>query len=370
MRNRYLAKLTPAGKYYFGSENTFDSEDKASGLAGTNYLVRSRQYPQQTTLLGMMRYAILQQYDLLGKDKSNWPDMIGACSFKGNVPDYNGKTTQTWGLIESISPLFIMHNGNKYLPAGLTTQLYTKESASEYTETELTATERTNTCSNYGTDKFYLFDGYDAKQYSKVIWKSTDPDALLNPVDVFVESFQVGITKSRDGNSDNNAFYKEYFYQLNPGYSFGFYVETNQPLKNFDEPFIIQSGGDQSLFQLHLTPATDNIFVTNEPTGQGKFILLSDTWCNADDVLPLCYACITQSVDFRYIQTKTTTKRYHNVSKSDADMQKSGKMNLLERGSVLFTGNAAALKAVLNADTAQPYINAGFNYYSFQAINY
>lgn len=369
MANKYLARLTPVGKYYFGSENTFNAEDKASGLPGTNYLVRSRQYPQQTTLLGMMRYALLQQYGLLGKPKTDWFEVIGPNSFRGIERDDDNKLTQTWGLIESISPLFIMHNGYKYLPAGLTTQYYTKEGYSRHTEIKLTATERANTLNNYGADKFYLFDEYDVKQYTKTIWKAAGAGTLLNPDDIFTENFQVGITKSRAGNSDNDAFYKEYFYQLNGGYSFGFYVNTNQPLQNFDEPFIIQSGGDQSLFQLRLTPADDDIFFATAPVGKGKFTLLSDAWCHSGDILPLCYACITQNVDFRYLKTSTATQRYHNISPGTAGMQKSGKMNLLERGSVLFTSNAAALAAVLSHANARPYTNAGFNYYSFQPIN-
>jgi CRISPR-associated protein Cmr3 len=367
MANRYLVQLTPVGKYYFGSENSFNAEDKAGGGATKNYLVRSRQYPQQTTLLGMMRYAILQQYGLLQQPQSEWAAKIGAHSFNGLQPDANGNRVSNWGLIQQISPLFLLIDGQMFLPAGISLQLYKKDKS--LGQVALMPQGRSGAVADYCTDEFYWFEQYDPKQQACMLWKQHNGSALLQPSDIFIGCFQVGITKSRQGAPDEDAFYKEYFYQLKRGAAFAFYVTTSEPLQHFEKPLLIQSGGDQSLFHLQLSEASDNIFETTQATGKGKFTLLSDAFVKADEVLPLCTACITQSVDFRYMQTTTATGRYYNVSKKAGDMRKSEKLNLLERGSVLFTDRAEELEKVLNSPDIAPYRHAGFNYYSFEKIN-
>lgn len=372
MANRYLIKLQPIGKYFFGSENSFDTQDKANGNTSKNYLVRSRQYPQQTTLLGVMRYAILQQYGLLGKEnRAEWPNKIGPNSFTGTDKGSNGNTTEKWGLIKSISPLFLINGDDKYIPAGLSSQYYKKKKNSDTEEVTLTANIKEDVETNYKKEGFYWFKDYEAKEEAEMLWKRIAENKLFAPDKIFKESFQVGITKSRDGKSDNDAFYKEFFYQLKDGYAFGFYLETSEVLAHFDKPFILQAGGDQSLFQIETMKATDNIFPAQVPVGMGKFTLLSDAYCNADEVLPLCDLCITESVDFRYIQTNTTeTNKYHHVSSSPSNMRKSKKMNLLGRGSVLFTHDAAKLDSVLRNTDIQPYLNIGFNHYLFEPLNY
>ena len=367
MANRYLVKLTPIGKYYFGSENSFNAIDKANNsIPSTNYLVRSREYPQQTTLLGMMRYAILQQYQLLGKDKSTWASKIGISSFQGNGVDINGHQTNNWGLITSISPLFLVQGENKFVPAGLDNQFYLDDESKEYGELLLPMIKE-EVISNYNPASFRLLNEYDPKVHSLQLWINQETNEFIKPCDIFKESFQVGIKKSRSGTPENDGFYKEYFFQLQNDFSFAFYLTTNEIIEYFNNPFIIQSGGDQSLFQVHLTAANDDIFETLAPTGTGKITLLSDSYCNADEILPLCTCCITQNVDFRYLQTTTSTEAYSNLGSGVSGIKKSIKMNLLERGSVLYTLDANALSKLLEQPT--PYRNAGFNYYSFKSLN-
>lgn len=370
MGNRYLVKLTPVGKYYFGSENSFNAEDKTKGGRISNYLVRSRKYPQQTTLLGMMRYAILQQYDLLDKSKrSEWASNIGSQSFNGLASSEKGEQISDWGLIKEISPLFLLKNDSSYLPAGLDTQQYYKSDCDTFDEVTLTLSKKEGATSNYGKEQFYWLKEYDPKQYTFAFWKKHKGNELLNPDEIFAESFQVGITKSREGKPENDAFYKEFFYQLKEDTAFAFYLNTSEPLRNFDSPIIIQSGGDQSLFRLDVSNTSDNIFESAIVDGKGKFTMLSDAYVDSGILLPLCDACITSSVDFRFMQTTTTTERYYNVSSRNTDMRKSKKMNLLERGSVLFTSDAKAVAQLLNNNELKPYRNAGFNYYSFETIN-
>lgn len=356
MENRYLAKLTPIGKYYFGGENTFNTRDKANNSeVVNNYLVRSREYPQQTTLLGMLRFAILKQYGLLTKSRTEWKGKIGEKSFNGADPEIT-----RWGIIESISALFLMNDTGKYVPAGFDRQFYNNEYDPAI---ELVPTILENVSSSYSDRSFHWLEKYNTKEKWIMLWKNAADDHIIGPSQIFAESFQVGITKAKKNIPTTDAFYKEFFYQLLDQFAFGFYVTTHEPLKNFDEPIVIQAGGDQSLFQLRISEASDNIFEQKEINGPGKFTLLSDTYCKAEDVLPLCSFCITQSVDFRYMQTSTIqTERFYNVSERAKDMRKSKKLNLLERGSILYTNNARKLQEMLKENS---YVNAGFNRFRF-----
>ncbi len=68
---RYLIKLTPVDQFFFGGNITF-GENKAT----QNYLVRSEKYPQQTTLLGMLRYQLLKTNSLLKIDRNYTKDEL------------------------------------------------------------------------------------------------------------------------------------------------------------------------------------------------------------------------------------------------------------------------------------------------------
>lgn len=57
--NQYLITLTPAGNYFFGNDRGFgDKTDNPNAIL--NYLVSGLKYPQQTTLLGFLRYELLR----------------------------------------------------------------------------------------------------------------------------------------------------------------------------------------------------------------------------------------------------------------------------------------------------------------------
>ncbi|KAA6331329.1 hypothetical protein EZS27_020050 [termite gut metagenome] len=52
--NTYKIIIKPIDTFYFGSEKTFNPADGSKA----NYLVKSQMMPQQTTVLGMLRYAL------------------------------------------------------------------------------------------------------------------------------------------------------------------------------------------------------------------------------------------------------------------------------------------------------------------------
>lgn len=105
----YLVTMTPLEPFTFGGERGFGFADDNRAVS---YYQSSKEMPEQTTVLGMLRYLVLKNKGLL-KDFSEYSDedrvkiaeMIGAQSFS-----FRNKRFQM-GKLERISPVFIVDHG-------------------------------------------------------------------------------------------------------------------------------------------------------------------------------------------------------------------------------------------------------------------
>ncbi|WP_431430010.1 type III-B CRISPR module-associated Cmr3 family protein [Bacteroides hominis] len=61
MNRHYLITLTPMDWFFFGGERTLDDGKSA------DYISYSNKFPQQSALLGMIRYQLLKQHNLLSQ---------------------------------------------------------------------------------------------------------------------------------------------------------------------------------------------------------------------------------------------------------------------------------------------------------------
>ncbi|MDR1441038.1 MAG: hypothetical protein LBJ02_01370 [Bifidobacteriaceae bacterium] len=102
-----LIKLTPLEPYFFGGERTFHYA--GVNETGNSYFIRSLDWPTQTTLFGTLRY-------LGNRKKGNGTggfqrddEAIGPDSFNLGVHG------QSFGWIESISPLYLVNDSNEWL---------------------------------------------------------------------------------------------------------------------------------------------------------------------------------------------------------------------------------------------------------------
>ena len=145
MNGTFLIKLQPLDRFFFGGDVTF-------GQNNEDYFVRSLKYPQQTTLLGMLRYILLLQNDLLDekgkvKDYKKANNLIGTDSFDPN------EQGQSFGVIQNLSPIFI------YGPEG---PLFVQSREFGETTLEDIVTEEkrkrftTKSCKNCTTDGYYF----------------------------------------------------------------------------------------------------------------------------------------------------------------------------------------------------------------------
>lgn len=237
---RYLVRLTPIDAYFFGGEVTFGDNKKQ------NYLVKSNYLPQQSALLGLMRYEILRQNNKLfgngeaiEKTKNDVIKLIGAKGFDPKEPQ------SSYGIIKRISPIFIENQGVYYtrmpLDAGINVTLDDKKQKAYYN----------------GIDKpLPILKGYDYKEYDNYCyWCSNNISNKIKESEIFIETERIGIQK----NKIDDAFFKQTLISLKEGYNFAFsvdidknYVDKNNGIA-LKEPTIATLGGNQSRFKIEIT---------------------------------------------------------------------------------------------------------------------
>lgn len=355
--NNYLVTLKPLGNYFFGGATTFNNKDRVTGKEQSNYLVRSRKYPQQTTLLGVLRYALLKQYGLLGKNRTLWDEKIGKQSFNGIHDGLDQTEVSSWGYINKISPLMLLSADSTYFIQGF------DEGDQKIAPHQLNKVFKENK-----EMPFYNFSEYDPKESRAIAWKSENGKEQKENA-IFKESFRVGIKKDYSGRSSTDAFYKQFFYRLEQDFKFGFYLNASKKIEPFST--VLHAGADQSLFHFEIsTENTTDIFSDTEIDNSEahKITLISDAYCDKA-ILKHCQAAITNSISFRYIKTTNETPNFNNKAKTvtQHSMVKGPEsLNLLERGSVLYTNNTNEVTKILKAP--KPYRNAGFNYFNATKI--
>ncbi|MCC8142630.1 MAG: hypothetical protein LIO97_00980 [Tannerellaceae bacterium] len=112
---KYLILLKPLDWFFFGGEQTHGEEDT------TNYFAKSNILPQQTSLLGMLRYQLLKQHNLLSvkpgsEDVKRMNILIGQSSFNMENAIIN-KKGNGYGKIKKITPVMLgKMNGKLALP--------------------------------------------------------------------------------------------------------------------------------------------------------------------------------------------------------------------------------------------------------------
>lgn len=268
MIKQYLIQLIPQDSFFFGSEKTFGEGDDA------NYFVKSNHFPQQTALLGLLRYMVLEKEGRLNEPANNTESLIGLKGFPATG----------YGKIKSLSPLFI-----RYEEPGKPLKNYIVQAkdwgwqndrSNGPLHLELNVSDGIGkTIANL--NQLFLLKGFKAKNELAPLlieadgheWKIFDfekeeGDKVNNGV--FVPHQKVGIKKTyafdangekgnRKGNEDE-AFYRQTLYKLLPYYSFAFFAsfetgnQDNPPIKEGLTVF----GAEKSPFVVKITNAENN----------------------------------------------------------------------------------------------------------------
>jgi len=204
---KYLIRLKPLDKFFFGRDQTFGDD---------NYLAKSHYIPQQTQILGMLRKELLIQQGLLTrKRKGEWVDEHHYEKAKNFVGierfDIAFTNTPDLGVIKSLSPLFLINQHDKLF------YFNAKDCGLQLNSVQNNIPEL------IFRDSQKIYKAKDTKKLYTVLM-SKDKTYLLNKT--FLEDEQVGIKKNRKGGSDDDAFFKKTSYKLK-NFSFAFVLELD-----------------------------------------------------------------------------------------------------------------------------------------------
>lgn len=328
---------------------TFSVDGKDSEF--TSYIIRSNKFPQQTSLLGMLRFLILRYSDkqVFANNKIQDPnkatDCIGKQSF---MFDKNHKRV-SFGYIEEISNCFVMDGENAI-------SVIAKGNEYDFTISK----------SSQGTANEFTFQipssNYDAKEGFKDQFKN-----------VFKEDWRIGIDKDYSGRTKNASLFKQVAYQFvkedkdkdgnilaTHDYKFALYASVDE---KFDltkcDGEIVSIGADSSQFVINV--------VSKEYVETGvtcKFsnvvVLSSPAYIEIKQDDSIAFA-ITETISFKFMQTTVNTSDYGRLGNQ---IKHSDRIDLYQRGSVFFFNSKDdAEKFGKKIDSYADFRQIGYNYY-------
>ncbi len=324
---KYLITLTPLSPFFFGGDRTFGvlkkDEDKEKNKDkdkyDSNYLVKSRLFPQQTALLGMIRKEMLVQAGFLTKRvRGEWIDS----HLKPKAKELVGETKflfnqeQSFGALKSLGAVFLMQGEKRYIK-------------------------------KVDIDSYEYKDGllvdYNPKNDIYDNFISTDNQSNLAQSDIFEEVTQVGIKKM----GGDDAYFKKTSYKLKNNFKFAFFIDSDFELQNSK----VSLGADGSAFKMEVEPREDILSYQDK---NNYLTLLSDSYIELD-IRDYCEFAITSEINFKYLQN-----RFNN--NGNLEFHKSKKSyNFYEKGSI-FVNPKQELIDALNNTTIQ---KIGYNQFSY-----
>ncbi|MEM8584684.1 MAG: type III-B CRISPR module-associated Cmr3 family protein [Bacteroidota bacterium] len=346
---KYRLELRPLDYYFFGGETTFGNGE------GQNYYARTRSWPQQTSMLGVLRYFL-------------YPDHCGPNSF-------HLENQSPYGSIIDLSPLFFTHRSeNKYTDYFLSPIGKKGKPRSLRKEPGIESQQAQYSAEGIGDKEAPEQCLIDKKGNQLAISSDTiGSDALCRFFD------KIGITKGKNGEDKTDAFYKQRMGKLADGFAFASIVNlaSHLPEELFDAKGeahkIVHFGAEKALFELSLRP-TEKTFNEIYPVdlcthdyadARTCHLLTSDTYITDDKLPEKLDFIIADTRSFRYI---STPGKDSNVNFARLDLQnknsktalhKSGKYFLLQAGSLLY----GSTKAIQNAVSQPAFEQIGYNHF-------
>ena len=333
----YLITLTPTGRFFFGGDLTFSDgmdeyskdfwklKDNARILAKkkirhSSYIIHSETFPQQTSLLGMLRFLILRNdseaFDTAKQEiKDRWraEELIGKKSFDAS------KSIGKFGQIKSLSHCFIQANkGGNWGNLSI---------APKDARLGVDFSEFTAAFVNDWPVEIPKMD-YNAKDGIETAYLCTCCGQETKESDIFQEDIRNGI--SRDvvtGLTSDNALFKQVSYRLKEGYRFAFYAEVDFDITGYNHQ-VVSVGADSSQFIIGIEEC--KVAEKENDQSGSKVILLSPAYIEDNDLKDVRFS-ITETIPFKCMKTTTQSAGPYSTNP-----QLSAKLFLYTPGSVFY----------------------------------
>lgn len=358
--SKYQITLTPVDKFFFGGDMTFQvggNEEDEFNSQYKSYIIQSLMFPQQTSLLGMLRFLILRNSgeDVFknGKivDKIKSKDLIGGRSFMVNG-------NNDFKTIEGLHHVRIRRTVNG--------QTSNYEFAPLYREIGFeNAYEGSYNLHNICVPALSKED-YDVKKGLAVML--TDGESALKLDDVFVKDRRVGINRDiKTGIVNDGALFKQVSYRFNnkkANYCFVFEaeIEDRVPFETYDGQ-VVTVGGDNSQFVIGITKG--------EPVGSNNNAYNNAVWLLSPTFLTRAEAkmsrfAVTRLMPFRFLTDRDDNRdddgrSFHILN---SKLKRSDRFELYAPGSVFYFDNEEQKREFVKAiESKNDFRKIGYNEY-------
>lgn len=358
---KYMVTLKPVGSYFFGGEVTLGD--------GTtqNYFVKSNLLPQASALLGLIRYEVLRENNLLSynpKDNNivnKVKYLIGENGFSLKQTDAN---TKALGIIKSISPVFLYKPDEKCYytiervdrKAKMTNKPKKEDIQTLSVKREVMDNCRCSFSPGQGSVKLQSIADFNEKVYDyNTYWCDNKGNRLTLKEDVFTFTESIGITKNGRKENEKDAFFKQEMIQLNPALCMAFMAEMTDGNSLHEGESWVFLGGNRSMFKMNIQHLPDQDFDFRtyfKPLHvNGSRLALGDAYL--PDETRQAYPFIWgTSIPFRHMEN--TVNDGHSWRKP----KKSVLYNLQQRGSIIY-GDEDQLDNLKHL----PFQDFGLNYF-------
>lgn len=350
----YKMTLSPTDWFFFGGEITYGGSDTA------NYYAKSRLFPQESSILGMLRYEILKKEGLLNNhDESIKTDVINAIGETG-FDCLKSDSDISMGKIKQISPVMLQYKDYTYYPApfnyGLEVAFLNRSDITTYINEEKSALPFIE---NFNIKEYYNNTG------KWLSLQQNNPIPVITTEQAFMSKTKIGISKQKkDRDKDNKeGYYKGDYFKLNKDYHFVFYAQLDIEL---DSHLLVNLGAERSMFIMSLEEqqSTDNDFFIklwiNVPTRDNQITFLSEAFV-PESISSYCSFAWSDTISFRYITRPWKAGR--NYASLDKKTERSQRFNLLKRGSVLYYSTPQQYEKIIHLIN-NPYLQKlGYNIY-------
>lgn len=318
------------GKFFFGGDMTFTVNGKDTDF--TSYIIRSNKLPQQTSLLGMLRFLVLRNdKEVFDNSSQSITDRKGATALIGAKSFEMSGSEGSFGVIKNISPCFIQAKveNDKWVTLSL---------ESKDAKLKVDFSESTKAVLN-GVEVDIPQTDYNPKESHKTSYNTKGCNLTIKESEIFVEDISNGINRDiHTGKTENNALFKQVSYRMKEGFRFAFYAEVDlDKLMDYNGQ-VVSVGADNSQFVIGIK----NCEQQEEKEPRGNVVtLLSPAYLTKLDLLSVRFA-ITETIPFRCMKTETNDVESYN--KRNQIYGYSEKLSLYDTGSVFyFNLNSATL---------------------------
>jgi CRISPR-associated protein Cmr3 len=342
-----LVRLRPAGRFFFGT---------GGGSGVQDYYLKTASFPQQTALLGLLRYQLLIQNNQLKspaakiENEGDATKLVGPSSFIAN-----SKVAQSFGVILGMGPCGIYDSDadELYLPCG-------PEYAAGYSFQQVEG---------------LYFRGNEPARTSAIALPSYDHKAsysqrfmghkgcILQHDEIFEPTESPGITKDYGGRAASNAYYKQSWLRFKAKrFEYAFGLQLNTAGISFGNN-LVHFGKERSVFAMQMAEWAHDFPAPAHTEAHKTLVLQSDAFAEDDHFLPLAAFAINQGNAFRnYVNhIGQPVKDYYNRRTADSNRKN---LQLMSRGSVFIYSNQKNLQKaseLLMAQTA--FRTIGYNHF-------